>query len=474
MKTQQNKNTTKNTRPLHAPTPVQTPATTTPEAINALLPFALTPQSKEHAREHKLSTALLHKIQSAQLTLITGPSGSGKSTLLHTLQQKLQSTISPSNLPLINQSLPIVNLFGFPLNQTLSLLSSVGLAEPKLWAFPQRALSTGEQARLQIARLIAIAKPSDYILLDELCSNLDRLTTAALCTTLKKLITRTNFNIIAAAAHEDLPSFLNTNLLINASDHSILPSQFTQTPITIEQATPADYQSLAHLHYIAGPPANPCKYLRATRPHPVTKEPILAAVLVITYPTLNASWRKRAWPNRYNSANKSQNAKRINKELRTLARVITAPHSRGLGIATQLVNHYLNNPLTPATEAIAAMGTISPFFKNAGMTQYPIPHSPTDHRLLDTLHHLNQTPHNLLHLRPPSSLFPPLPQKESRGEGLPPSSLPPLLQRELKTWARAKNLNPNDPNLPTYAAFKLLTKPRAYTHTQLEYKEQTQ
>ena len=453
-----NKNTTKHGRFLCVPTSVQTPATITPESISALLPFALIPQSEDCRRSQDFSSELFNQIQSSQLTLITGPSGSGKSTFLKALQQKLPNSINPSILPPMNQSLPIVNLFNkstiLPLNQTLSLLSSVGLAEPKLWALPYHAFSTGEQARLQIARLIAIAKPSDYIFLDELATPLDRLTARSLCASLNKLIVRTpSLKIIAAAAHEDLPTYLDTSLLIDASDHSILPSQYTQEPITIELGTPVDYQSLAHLHYIAGPPANPCQYLRAMRPHPITKEPILAAVLVITYPTLNASWRKRSWPSRYNSGNKSQDAQKINQELRCLARVITAPHSRGLGLATQLVKHYLKNPLTQATEAVAAMGAVSPFFKNAGMTEYPIPHTPADLRLFDTLDHLNQTPHDLL----------------DRSD-----KLPSLLTRELKTWARTKNLNPNDPKLSQHAAFKLLTKPCAYTHVKHNQQEQNQ
>jgi len=451
MTTQQNKKT----RPLCAPATITTPATPTPQSLSALLPFGLlpTPQSKDgkdHAHQCKLSSRLLNKIHASPLTLITGPSGSGKSTLLNTLQQKLPITITPTDLPPINQSHPIVNLFNQPLNQTLAILSSTGLAEPKLWALPERALSTGEQARLQIARLISIANPNSTIILDELATPLDRLTARALCASLSKLIKRASstapsMKIIAAAAHEDLPSFLDTNLLINASDHTILPSQYKEEPITYEPGTINDYHALKHHHYIQSDPVSIAKITRAIRHCPVTNTPTLAGILVVAYPTLNSTHRNRAWPNRYTTNNKSHNATKVNKELRRLARVIIDPRSRGLGIASTLVRNYLANPITPATEALAAMGSINPFFKAAGMTEYPIPHTPTDDRLLDTLHHLNQTPHQLLN---------------------PSTTLDPLLTRELKTWARAKNLNPNDPCLPACAAFKLLTKPCAYTHVQ--------
>ncbi len=475
----------KHTRPLCAPLTINTPASTTPQSLSALLPFGLlpTPQSKDrkdHAHQCKISSGLLTKIQSSPLTLITGPSGSGKSTLLRALQTTLPNTITPTDLPKINQSLPIVNLFNQPLNKTLSLLSSTGLAEPKLWPLPQHALSTGEQARLQIARLLSTATPNTHIILDELATPLDRLTARALCASLNKIITRSStaqpIKIIAAAAHEDLPTFLDTTLLINPSTQTILPTQYTKETITYEPGNINDYHALKHHHYIQSHPVSIAQINRAIRHCPVTQTQTLAGILVVAYPTLNSAHRDRAWPNRYTTKNKSKNAHRVNTELRRIARVIIDPRSRGLGIASTLVRNYLANPLTQATEAIAAMGSINPFFKAAGMTQYPIPHHPTDLRLLDTLHHLNLTPQDLLQTNPPLPPACPSPAptgevaESSRSEGVFSfsSPLPPLLTRELKTWARAKNLNPNDPNLPQYAAFKLLTKPCAYTHVNQE------
>ena len=521
------KNNRKNDRRMAAPTTAPTPARITQRSRDALLPFALlpTPQSKDHAYHHAPSSQLLNQIQSSPLTLITGHSGSGKTTLLKALKNQLPKTITPSNLPPINQSLPIVNLFNStPLSysspalagevaefmrsegvfsssstsssplptahcplpsSTLSFLSAAGLAEPKLWALPENALSTGEQARLTIARLLDRASPGTTILFDELATPLDRLTARSLCASINKLAARhPSLRIIAASAHEDLPTFLDTDLLINAADHSILPNQHTPETITYEPGTIDDYHALKHQHYIQSDPVSITQITRAVRRCPVTQTSILAGIIIIAYPTLNASWRDRAWPNRYTTSSKSANANRINTELRRITRVIVAPHSRGLGIATTLVRNYLSNPLTPATEALAAMGSISPFFKNAGMTEYPVPPSPTDLRLLDCLRHLNLTPHDLLQ---PTTTLPPSPslQGEGRGEGSQPSSSSlfsshlafethPLLQRELKTWARTKNLDPNHNSLPTYAAFKLLTQPRAYAHVNNTHNKTTE
>lgn len=443
------------TRPIHAPTPIQTQATPTARSLNALLPFGLLPTHQHITRtSHPISSDLLAHINRSPITLITGPSGSGKSTLLSTLrstlqvplQSKHQTSITESNLPPESTTLPIVNLFNTPLNQTLSLLSAVGLAEPKLWSQPAHTLSTGEHARLKIARLIDLAiqqSTPTTILIDELATPLDRLTARALCASLAKALKRfPTLKLIAAAAHEDLPIYLNTTLLINASDQSIIPNQYTPEPIHYEPGTVADYHALKPHHYISSNPVSIAQVNRATRTCPITQTKHLAAVLVVAYPTLNASWRNRAWPNRYITPDKSNNAKRINSELRRLSRIITHPNARGLGIASTLVRNYLNNPLTPATEALAAMGSINPFFKAAGMTEYKVPQPPTDLRLLDALHHLKLTPTDLLNQPQPH----------------------PLLIRELQTWARARNINPHAPNLATHAAFRLLTEPRAYTH----------
>tara|TARA_R110002096_G_scaffold173781_2_gene347880 strand:- start:21384 stop:22751 length:1368 start_codon:yes stop_codon:yes gene_type:complete len=431
-----------------APIAITTPATITDRATNALLPFGLIPKHTP-STTHKAPPPkpLLHQINSAQLTLITGPSGAGKSTLLQSLAASLPSTITPSDLPPPDPTLPIVNLFNTPLNQTLQRLSSAGLAQPNLWSLTAIALSTGEQSRLQLARLIDAALPNATILLDELATPLDRLTARSLCASINTLLKHNpSLKIIAAAAHEDLPTYLNTDLLISASDHAILPNQYTQESIIYEPGSIDDYQALKHHHYLGTDPASIARIDRAIRICPITQSPILAGVLVVAYPTLNASWRDRAWPGRYTGSSKSHNAKRINTDIRRLARIIVEPRSRALSIASTLVRNYLANPLTPATEALAAMGSTNPFLKSAGMTEYPIEHTPTDLRLLDCLHHLNLSPNDLINNQQTN----------------------PLLQRELKTWARAKNIDPHHQSLPHFAAFKLLTQPRAYTHATQE------
>jgi GNAT superfamily N-acetyltransferase len=116
--------------------------------------------------------------------------------------------------------------------------------------------------------------------------------------------------------------------------------------ITISAATRADYARLAPIHYRAGPPATIARVLKATI------NSSLVGVIVISFPTPNANWRALAWPDLF--ARGTPTLRTINREIRTISRVITDPRYRGMGIASALVRAYLAAPDTPRTETLAA------------------------------------------------------------------------------------------------------------------------
>jgi len=135
--------------------------------------------------------------------------------------------------------------------------------------------------------------------------------------------------------------------------------------LIIEPGTPADLDALSALHYRGGPPATIDLILRGVASDDDT--PSLAGVLVVSRPVLNAPWRVAAWGDAFAQRDKRTLAALVNREVRTISRVIVAPTWRGLGIAQRLTRAYLARPLTPRTEAIAAMGRWCPFFVGAGM-----------------------------------------------------------------------------------------------------------
>lgn len=155
--------------------------------------------------------------------------------------------------------------------------------------------------------------------------------------------------------------------------------------------TRADYLALARFHYRAGPPVKSSRYF-TLRTDDQSRS--LVGVLVVSPPVLNGTWRRAAWPHwpALHTTDRREAARALNANLRVISRVIIDPRYRGLGLASQLVREYLANPLTPRTEALAAMGTLHPFFDHAGMRRVPIPTSRRDARLAHVLASLNLEP----------------------------------------------------------------------------------
>lgn len=174
--------------------------------------------------------------------------------------------------------------------------------------------------------------------------------------------------------------------------------------------------------------------------------------MLTSRPTLNGSWRRLAWPGRFEVGSKSEQARRINRDLRTISRVIIDPRYRGMGLARRLVRRYLDDPETPCTEAVAAMGPVCPFFERAGMTPRAIASPARNQRLARRLGALALGCDDLLR----------------------PIDDPSPLASALRTWARQSvatrriAAGPVEP-IARAAASSLIAPPTAYTHTASEF-----
>ena len=441
-------------------TRVDAPINISSELLSACAPFCVVPmtQSVHEPRVSPIGTEVIGRVLGSRVVQVAGPSGAGKSTLLRGLIRALptqQTRIVPESLSEAQRQCAAFDLLsGDPIDRAATL-SLAGLAEPRLWARPAGMLSVGEQARLRLALVMHEARAGDVVIADEFASSVDRACAYALCQTTRRWTQRTGVTLIAASAHEDLESMLSPDLVIDARTAEARSACEPQEhPIVIEPGTRDDYQCLAPLHYRAGRPAPAVRILRAMRVvpgHIDASGRLLAGVLVVSMPTLNGVWRRRAWPGHFDTGDKSTNTYRLNQQLRTISRVIVEPRSRGLGVATKLVRAYLGNPLTPGSEAVAAMGRVCPFFERAGMTPYVIEPDLPDTRLLDAIGHLSMSPESLVHTR------------------IEPGS---MLLRELVTWGKARRLlHSGQPSLEEVqrltpiAACRLCSRPRAYAFT---------
>lgn len=168
--------------------------------------------------------------------------------------------------------------------------------------------------------------------------------------------------------------------------------------LRLKRGTAADYRALAGFHYRSSRPGAITRVERLVHETPTIvgrylgrrSDTTLVGVLVSALPHLACAGRDRALPGRYTALSRRDRAIALNREVRTIARVVIHPQWRGLGLAVRLVRHALDHPEPGVryTEALAAMGRVHPFFEKAGMTRYDLPLRPEHARLLDALDRL--------------------------------------------------------------------------------------
>lgn len=381
--------------------PIETTAPITPASAEAAARFRLS-LVETSATAPALWREAIESLaqQSPGVSLVTGPSGSGKSrlarVLVRTLLSRGERVVVVDAEPLRHEVLrPTIDAVGpGTLDERLSRLARAGLGEASLFARPPAALSEGEGHRVALARAMSEADNAPkrcWIVADEFASVLDRATAQALAHTCARWVRalRGRVCLVAAGAHEDLPRLLGPDLTIEMPGCRVRGARAAR-PVRLEigPGDRADLDRLSPHHYRAGRPATIDRVLQCVRRLPGGGSRT-AGVLVASRPTLNGAHRELAWPGRYhgarNNAEKREQAARINRELRCISRVIVSPCSRGLGVARRLVEAYLRDPLTPATESIATMGASCPFFERAGMRAYRLEPSRATLRFADAL-----------------------------------------------------------------------------------------
>ena len=345
------------------------------------------------------------------MALATGPSGAGKSTTLRVAGDHLDGrgwrVIHARPARGDRSPIELVGRGG-DIDHSLGMLGAAGLSEAPLLIRPARMLSEGERARLALAEAMARAERAAgagamriCIACDEFCSTLDRLTAMGVGSTLHRWMRTRGRALgvvaICATAHEDMTRLLSPDMIagFQSPGRMVVREHHGRRPrgprIDIDEGSIADFDALAHLHYRGGRPGTWQRVLSAM--HPASGA--LAGVLVVSPPTRRGRWRSRAWPGRYAAIDRAGLA-RLNREVRCITRVIVGPRFRGLGVARRLVRAYLDNPLTPATEAVSAMAAACPFFERAGMRPYRLPPGPADQRLADALEAARLEPCDLM------------------------------------------------------------------------------
>ena len=182
-----------------------------------------------------------------------------------------------------------------------------------------------------------------------------------------------------------------------------LPGPSPADELVLEPGEIADFKRLAAFHYrsVRAGAVTTVYRLRYAAPTVAGRhlgrreEHRIVGVLLRSLPHLACRLRDLATGNRYRGFGQKAAAEMLNREVRTITRVVVDPQWRGLGLAVRLVRHALEHGKTIYTEALAAMGRVHPFCQRAGMIRYDRPPHPADARLMDVLHRLAIEPAHL-------------------------------------------------------------------------------
>lgn len=137
-----------------------------------------------------------------------------------------------------------------------------------------------------------------------------------------------------------------------------------------------DYHALAGFHYRGKPPLCAARVFalefdfagfdqQAGRFHLPPNSPV--AVVAYTHPVPDCRARDLATGGRYVGwPDRRSGLLLLNREMRTVSRLIVEPRFRGLGLATRLLRETLPRLNVPLVEALAVMGELVPMFTRAG------------------------------------------------------------------------------------------------------------
>lgn len=148
------------------------------------------------------------------------------------------------------------------------------------------------------------------------------------------------------------------------------PFAFLPGTLRLAPGHAADYRALERFHYASHRPASFARvWALRYSPDTTSRQGRVIAVVVLSYPSLRCAARERVLG--LSPPDGRQLAPFVNRNLRTISRVIVHPQFRGIGLASLLIRAACALADTPLVEAIARMGATHPLFERGGMKRCP-------------------------------------------------------------------------------------------------------
>lgn len=243
-----------------------------------------------------------------QIGLIAGPSGSGKTQISRAMFGKTayhNGFVWPRNKAVLD---------GFAKDlrnhDIVAMLSGVGFSSPPQWLLPFRALSAGQQARAELARLILDKRP--LVVCDEYSSTVDRIVAKTMSHAAAKSVRRTDKQFVAVSCHSDILPWLCPDWTYDTASGEFAWRCLQRPPVELAvRRCHADAWRLFRVHHYLSGGCNPSAqcWLATIDDRPVG--------FIATINFLHAAYRR---------------TKREH-------RVVVLPDYQGIGIGNQLSEH---------------------------------------------------------------------------------------------------------------------------------------
>ncbi len=184
--------------------------TITDKVVSVCRMFGL---SIDRLTERRFTHECRLEIQTGDIVYLTGPSGAGKSVMLGELEKSISVS---ERINLADVELPsdktLIDCMDGSLLEGLQLLSTAGLNDCFCILNQPSNLSAGEKYRFRLAMALAAGK--QFVLADEFCSELDRITAAAISCRLHTFAKRTGTTFILSSSHQDILPDLEPDILV--------------------------------------------------------------------------------------------------------------------------------------------------------------------------------------------------------------------------------------------------------------------
>jgi ABC-type nitrate/sulfonate/bicarbonate transport system ATPase subunit len=181
--------------------------------------------------------------------LIVGPSGCGKSTIARRLwPDHLHRELAwPKDAALLD---------GFPaalsIKDITALLSAVGFSSPPAWLRPFHVLSTGQQFRVTLARLLA--ESPELAVMDEYTSVVDRTVARIGSAALAKVIRQRGQRFIAVTCHDDVEAWLQPDWVYRPAENAFTWRCLQRRPrisLAVVRCQASAWRLFAAHHYLS-------------------------------------------------------------------------------------------------------------------------------------------------------------------------------------------------------------------------------